>query len=416
MITSNEEDVSLESIAKFQLIQAEKLLARITDFLETPKGKNISGLAKLQKRIQSEKEFVVDLLSGQIRLQQSHVECSNLGYLAAVFDIAEVEIDVIAVQKIYHNTTEKKKERYEVDVVCRKGGMWIKVKAMKPETIQSLFFGNGSYGTKGLDAVAEQMVHCANQHPYNFKPPVCVFWFVNGVTSDVVEELEAIGIISHGTVLDESLFALNNKIKGKKKELKQLVEEKEKYFTSIPDDNNNFNFASGCPIANLDITTLICYVSHIANELDVNGSETTQYIDPLLQQQAEEERKCPVLPIINKMMEGKKLVCTKIAWERFWGILDTIGGEQERERANQLMQRIEIIEVDPSERAQALTQGSKIKQQHIDIFGTGDSIKAVTLTANAAFLRVASDQGVSFNVFLHPARALTEQKQKQIHI
>ena len=53
---------------------------------------------------------------------------------------------MIAVQKIYHNTTEKKKERYEVDVVCRNGGMWIKVKAMKPETIQYLFFGNGSYG------------------------------------------------------------------------------------------------------------------------------------------------------------------------------------------------------------------------------------------------------------------------------
>jgi hypothetical protein len=415
MITNDTstEEVSLETIAKFQLIQAEKLLTRISTFLETPKGQNISGLAKLQKRVQSEKEFVEELLSGQIKLQQSHVECSNLGYLAAVFDIAEVEIDVIAIQKVYHNLTEKKKERYEVDIVCRNGGMWIKVKAMKPETIQALFFGNGSYGTKGLDAVAEQMVHCAQQHPYNFKAPVCIFWFVNGVTSDVVEELEAIGIISHGTVIDESLFAANNKIKGKKKELKQLVEEKEKFFASIPDDNN-FNFASDCDIANLDITTLICYVSHIANELDINGNSTTEYSDPLLQQQAFEERKCPVLPIINKMMEGKKLVCTNIAWEKFWGILETIGGEQERQRAKDLLERIEIIDINPSSRALSLSKGTKIKQQHIDIFGTGDSIKAVTLTANAAFLRVASDQGVDFNVFLHPARALTEQKIKQI--
>jgi len=415
MITSNieTEEFSLQSIASFQLTQAEKLIARITAFLETPKGKNISGLAKLLKRVQSEKEFVAELLSGQIKLQQSHVECSNLGYLAAVFDIAEVEIDVIAIQKIYHNSTEKKKERYEVDIVCRNGGMWIKVKAMKPETIQSLFFGNGSYGTKGLDAVAEQMVHCAQQHPFNFKPPVCIFWFVNGVTSDVVEELEAIGIISHGTVIDQAKFALNNKLKGKKKELKQLVEEKEKFFTSIPHDDN-FDFASDCDICNLDITTLICYVSHIANELDLNGNSTTVYNDVLLQQQAEEERKCPVLPIINKMMEGKKLVCTNIAWEKFWGILDTIGGEQEKQRANELFERIEIIDINPSDRALSLAVGSKIKQQHIDIFGTGDSLKAITLTANAAFLRVSSDQGVNFNVYLHPARALTEQKIKQI--
>ena len=64
-------------------------------------GKNISGLAKLQKRIQSEKEFVEELLSGQIRLQQSHVECSNLGYLAAVFDIV--------CWSIYTNKREQKK-------------------------------------------------------------------------------------------------------------------------------------------------------------------------------------------------------------------------------------------------------------------------------------------------------------------
>lgn len=137
------------------------------------KGKNINGLAKLQKRVHSEKEFISELLSGHIKLQQSHVQCSNLGYLAAVFEIvwrdqkfrkkiwkysfyfyltsskAEVEIDVIAVQKIYHITTEKKKERFEVDIVARNGAMWIKVKAMKPETIQALFFGNGTYGMLG---------------------------------------------------------------------------------------------------------------------------------------------------------------------------------------------------------------------------------------------------------------------------
>jgi len=46
------------------------------------------------------------------------------------------------------------------------------------------------------------------------------------------------------------------------------------------------------------------------------------------------------------------------------------------------------------------------------IFGTGDTLKAVTLTANSGFVRAAKNQGVQFSVYLHESRALTEQKQK----
>jgi len=397
-----ETEVSLESIAKFQLTQASELLTRISFLLETEKGKNISGLTKLLKRVVAEKVFLEDLLSGTINLQKPHVECSNLGYLTAILDITEIENDVIAIQKVFHINVDNKKERYEVDVVCRNGGMWIKVKAMKPETIQSLYFGNGSFGTKGLDTMAEQMIDCASQHPVNYSTPICVFWFVNGVTSDVVEELEAIGILCHGKIIKETDFN-----KKKKKELSQLVQSPTNVITSIPGELN-LNLIENCQVVNLDITTLISYVSHIANELDSN---ITVYSDTLLQQQDEEERKCPVLPIINKMIEGKKLVVTECAWNKFWEILMTVGGEKEKERGTKLLHIVEIIENNPSEKSLTLIKGPKIKQQHIDIFGTGDQIKAITLTANGSFVRVANDQGVEFNVFVHPARALTEQKQ-----
>lgn len=38
MRTDPEESISLESIAEFQLAQADKLLNRISNFLDTPKG------------------------------------------------------------------------------------------------------------------------------------------------------------------------------------------------------------------------------------------------------------------------------------------------------------------------------------------------------------------------------------------
>ena len=44
------------------------------------------------------------------------------------------------------------------------------------------------------------------------------------------------------------------------------------------------------------------------------------------------------------------------------------------------------------------------------VFGTGDSMKAITLTANVNFVRAAQDQGAHFAVFTHPSRALTEMK------
>jgi len=38
-------------------------------------------------------------------------------------------------------------------------------------------------------------------------------------------------------------------------------------------------------------------------------------------------------------------------------------------------------------------------------------MKAITTTANNAFMRAASNQGVEFSVFIHDPRALTESKE-----
>lgn len=53
----------------------------------------------------------------------------------------------------------------------------------------------------------------------------------------------------------------------------------------------------------------------------------------------------------------------------------------------------------------------RIKQRGLATFGTGEALEAVTVTANQSFVRSALNQGVSFAVFLHESRALSEGKQ-----
>jgi len=72
---------------------------------------------------------------------------------------------------------------------------------------------------------------------------------------------------------------------------------------------------------------------------------------------------------------------------------------------------VKIVDDQPSERCKNLINISpKVNEQHVNIFGTGDYLKATTTTANSTLHRVAIHNGIDLCVFIHPARALTEQK------
>eukprot|EP00106_Octopus_bimaculoides_P015272 XP_014782714.1 PREDICTED: UPF0415 protein C7orf25 homolog isoform X2 [Octopus bimaculoides] len=96
----------------------------------------------------------------------------------------------------------------------------------------------------------------------------------------------------------------------------------------------------------------------------------------------------------------------------FWTILDTLGGQSERQRAEELISKVKVVPDRPSQRAHSLPLTSKLKERSKIIFGTGDSLKAVTMTANSGYVRAAENQGVTFAVFIHASRALTEEKEK----
>ncbi|CAH1788794.1 unnamed protein product [Owenia fusiformis] len=123
------------------------------------------------------------------------------------------------------------------------------------------------------------------------------------------------------------------------------------------------------------------------------------------------------MKLLNQFMQGKKWIACQTAVSDFQTILQTVGGCKEKERATHMLEHITIVSDTLSERAFKLKCSGKLKQRAKVIFGTGDYHQAITVTANAGFVRAAENQGVSFAVFLHGSRALTEQKEiSAIHL
>lgn len=128
-------------------------------------------------------------------------------------------------------------------------------------------------------------------------------------------------------------------------------------------------------------------------------------------------------------------VVTDVALSEFAWIVDTIAGEAELRRAKRLIKNLQVvpagaffpIDTAPSAAAAAalppellhlrnrsgvlgLADSGKIMFRHKAVFGIGELLNAVTLSANQQFVQAARDQGVEPCVRYHPSRALTERK------
>lgn len=159
--------------------------------------------------------------------------------------------------------------------------------------------------------------------------------------------------------------------------------------------------------ANLDVTALLALVSNLSN-----GSANCMFESTVLKEHAAQERKTPVMPALNEVLANKRLVACQTAVVAFQNIVATIGGVEETKRTQELLERVQVVDDEPSERCLALRKSSKINRRALIIFGTGDKRKAVTVTANSGFIRAAAQSGVKLTTYEHQARALTENKEQ----
>ena len=158
---------------------------------------------------------------------------------------------------------------------------------------------------------------------------------------------------------------------------------------------------------NLDITAMVAYVSALTN-----GHTQYQFLESLMNQQAEWERIKPAKPMLDAMFKDKYLITCQSAMNDFQAILSTLGGPGEKTRAAKLLERVKVVPDQISDKVKNLKCGGKVRERSKVIFGTGDALKVVTVSANTGFVRAAHSQNIDLAVISHEPRALTEDKMK----
>lgn len=376
--------------------------------LRLEKFNNIKGIQKLEKKIQQEvkflKQFNKNIGKGNKTLKEEHLKCSNLFNLEAIVNALEASSTPVSVLQVfnfkdeYENDAEKSVvncKKICVDIVSGGGSIWNKVIARSSKALKVNAFGGQQYGQKSVLQQIDDFVYCAHQNPHLFFPPKVNVVFHNGVSSVVASSVEKRGAKFVGNIIeidsdsDESeLHDIDNNFS------RNLI------FNTTEVDSSTLN---------LDITAMIVYVSALTN-----GHSNYTFQEPILTEQGKRERHNPAKKVLDSIFEGKKLVSCQSAVLDFTSIVDTLGGEGEKLRAKDLLEnRLHAIVPDNiSEGVRNLELSDQIKDRSKSIFGTGDSMKIVTVTANKGFVRAAKSQGLNLAVVIHESRALTESKMK----
>jgi Protein of unknown function (DUF1308)/Family of unknown function (DUF5614) len=267
-----------------------------------------------------------------------------------------------------------RESKLRIDIITNTG-VWVKVCARNSQNLKNVFDGQASYGTKSIVDHGVEIMQVAKLNSFMFKQPRVVFEFISQIDNEVKAALEEIGI-----------------------EI-EIVGETSPEIVETPEE---------CDTLNLDVTTLMAFCSNMTN-----GMAHFKYNESLLTEQAEHERKEPILAMLNKRLANKRLICCQTAIDSFQEILTLVGGESEKRRAADLLSSIEVLpDVEVPEELQRLIKcGKKIKPRSLKIFGFGLVHQVVTVTANNGFIRSAKMQGIEIPTIIHDARALTEQKE-----
>lgn len=421
---------------------AKELLERV-DKICSRQGREVEGRAKLCSKLRAEIKFLQKVEAGKVVIKESHLQSTNLTHLRAIVESAENLENVVSVLHVFaYEGPDGQKQTLVVDVVANGGHTWVKAIGRKAEALHNIWQGRGQYGDKSVIRQAEDFLEASRQQPVQYSNPHIIFAFYNGVSSPMADKLKEIDISVRGDIV-----AVNTIIEGGEEEEEEeeededsedkhgcveedqegeneaLVEEEEDdeddsddtdlMHTRVDRDTIVASLAfptevkvDVCNRVNLDITTLITYVSSLSH-----GNCHFTFKEGVLTEQAAQERQEKVLPRLEEFMKGKDLFACHSAVEDFRVILDTLGGLGEKSRAEELLARLKVVPDQPSERTQRLVMSSKVNRRSLMIFGTGDTLRAITMTANSGFVRAAANQGVRYSVFIHQPRALTEGKE-----
>ncbi|XP_053215658.1 UPF0415 protein C7orf25 homolog [Podarcis raffonei] len=405
--------MSVHALLCERIAIAEELIKRAEALSRFRKG-GIEGGSKLCSKLKAELKFLRKVEAGKVAIKESHLQSTNLTHLQAIIESAENLEEVVSVVHVFtYEDQFGEKQSLVVDVVANGGHTWVKAIGRKAEALHNIWLGRGQYGDKSIIEQAEDFLRASGQQPVQYSNPHIIFAFYNGVSCPMAQRLQQMGISVRGDIV-----AVNALMECASEDLPLSSGESDEggeglQVTKVDRDNLIASVAfpteirvDVCKRVNLDITTLITYVSALSY-----GGCYFIFKEKVLTEQAVQEREESVLPLLEDFMKGKELFACESAVKDFQVILETLGGADEKSRALLLLERIKVVPDQPSERALRLVPSSKINSRSLTIFGTGDALKAITMTANSGFVRAAANQGVRFSVFVHQPRALTESKE-----
>ncbi|XP_037538415.1 UPF0415 protein C7orf25 homolog [Nematolebias whitei] len=411
--------MSLKATLQQRISSTQALLQQVQQLCP-----GVEGHQKLCGKLRAELRFLRRVECGELQVKESHLHSTNLTHLTAIVDSAQSLDHVVALLHVFtYQDASGRRRTLLVDVVANGGHTWVKAVGRKAEALHNIWQGRGQFGDKSIIRQAEEFLQASRQQPVHYQHPHVVFAFYNGVSSPMVDRLRDMGVLVRGDIVAVS------SVKVEEEELAEGDWEEEEEEERDGEEHAYEEAAAPhtqvdrgtvvahlefplqveveeCQRVNLDITALITYVSSLSH-----GRCHLTFREPVLTEQAAQERHEKILPQLDAFMEGKQLFACRAAVHDFQVILDTLGGPGEKERAHMLLSRLHLVDDQPSERTKRLTPSAKINRRSMMIFGTGDSLRAVTMTANSRFVRAAANQGVHYSVFIHQPRALTEGKE-----
>ncbi len=426
MSSAEMDPTELEHLLQEKLSEGEHLLDR----LKQGGLQAVAGVPKLEKKIRQEIRFLKKFLCREQqqrdRLKSEHLQCSNLQHLSAIVDALSSCSDPQGVLQSFswcegqEGVEACQGKKITVDVVSEGGLVWTKVVARNPRALDLNSCGGNQFGQRSIMDQVRDFLACARHNTRMFRVPRVAFVFHNGVSDGLAKKLVSKGLEVRGQIVP----SLNSHLllDSSEEESGSDDDEQEEVGEEVAEDaaGDGQEEVEALPLSssrsypefdsstlNLDITAMIAYVSALTN-----GFCSYSFKEPILSEQARWERERPVKPTLEALFAGKRLLCCKSAMRDFRSILGTLGGEGERARAEELCSRVEVVADRLSPRLAHLDLSGKIKERSRAIFGTGDCLKVVTVTANSGFVRAASGQGVELAVVLHESRALTEDKMK----
>jgi len=362
------------SMLNCKILEGEAWLVKCKEILA-----QVHGVHKLEKKLKAELNFLRKLQKSKTGLKFEQVHCSNLLHLTSIIRTAINAAKVTAVLQPFHlqGLESESAGKVVVDVVGDNGRTWTKVVARNQHSMRQISMGQGQFGERSILDHAQDLIACARVNLVCYSVPTVRICFYNGVTDEVAEELRNIGVdvktvlecdapetfdSSTVTVVDATPDTLVSS-------QRHLIED------------------AKITCLNLDVSTMLAYVSSLTN-----GGAHFKFDAPVLSQQAANERCNPVKPLLEALFCGRTLLCCETALKDFENILEHIAGKSEKERGRQLLESVKRVPDRHSSLNGKLKLGGKIRQRSLKIFGTGEAMQAVTVTANVGFVRAAESQ------------------------